>query len=196
MQWKNIYRGIMMGSSDLIPGVSGGTIAVLLGIYDDFIAAINGIFSKKWRKHFTFLFPLGIGIVIAIVLLSRVMDWLLAFYPGPTYFFFLGLIIGVLPLLFREAEAKTTFTFSHYVLVVIGMAVVGSLLFIQDIGQNETVSNLTLITYLLLFISGILASAAMILPGVSGSMVFLVLGVYPTVIRAVSNFHFEIIIIV
>lgn len=66
MEWKNLYRGLIMGTSDVIPGVSGGTIAVLLGIYDRLIAAINGIFTKDWKKHFGFLIPLGIGIVTAI----------------------------------------------------------------------------------------------------------------------------------
>ena len=71
MEWKNIYRGMLMGASDVIPGVSGGTIAVLLGIYDRLIAAINGFLSKDWKKQLGFLVPLGIGVVIAILLLDN-----------------------------------------------------------------------------------------------------------------------------
>src|SRR5699024_5672036 len=88
MEWKNIYRGLLMGASDVIPGVSGGTIAVLLGIYDRLIAAINGFFSKEWKKHLTFLIPLGIGMATAVLLLSRVIEWLFNHYPAPTNFFF------------------------------------------------------------------------------------------------------------
>src|SRR5690625_3110049 len=109
MEWKNIYRGLIMGASDVVPGVSGGTMAVLLGIYDRFIAAIDGIVSKEWRKHIGFLIPLGIGVAVAILSLSHVISWLLEQHSRPTYFFFLGLIIGVLPFLFREAEARTRF---------------------------------------------------------------------------------------
>src|SRR5690625_5145324 len=107
MEWKNLYRGFIMGGTDVIHGVSGGTIAVVLGIYDRLIAAINGIFSKDWKKHLGFLIPLGIGIVTAIFTLAHLMEWLLIYYPGPTFYFFLGLIIGVLPLLFREVDVKT-----------------------------------------------------------------------------------------
>src|SRR5690625_5381279 len=68
-------------SSDL------GTIAVLLGIYDQFIGAINGIFSRDWKKHLSFLVPLAIGVAAAILTLGRIMDWLLKYYPSPTYYF-------------------------------------------------------------------------------------------------------------
>lgn len=74
MEWKNLYRGLFMGASDVIPGVSGGTIAVLLGIYDRLIAAVNGILSKDWKKHLLFLVPLGIGILTAIFLLANVIE--------------------------------------------------------------------------------------------------------------------------
>ena len=82
MEWKNIYRGMMMGISDVVPGVSGGTIAVILGIYDRLIAAINGIFSKEWKKHLQFLVPLVIGVGLAIFSFSHLMKWLLKYHEG------------------------------------------------------------------------------------------------------------------
>lgn len=192
MEWKNIYRGMVMGASDVIPGVSGGTIAVLLGIYDRLIAAINGVFSKDWKKHLSFLIPLGLGIVLAIFSLSRLMEWLLQTHSGPTYFFFLGLIIGVLPFLFRQAEAKSTFKSQHYILLVIGAILIASLVFLHE-SEGAIIENMTFATYLLLFVSGFIGSAAMILPGISGSFMLLVIGVYPTVISAISNFRLDII---
>src|SRR5699024_12865712 len=121
---KNIYRGFAMGISDVVPGVSGGTIAVLLGFYDQLIAAINGFFSRKWKEHFRFLFPLVIGIGLAIFSFSRVMKWLLSNYEQPTYFFFIGLIIGILPYLFRESNARQSFKFHHYALLVLGVVLI------------------------------------------------------------------------
>lgn len=87
MEWRNIYKGFLMGISDLIPGVSGGTIAFLLGIYDRLLTSINGIFSKDWKKHIGFLFPLALGMGVTILLFSRVIKFLLANYFAPTQFF-------------------------------------------------------------------------------------------------------------
>src|SRR5699024_9875358 len=92
MEWKNIYRGMMMGASDLVPGVSGGTIAVLLGIYDQLIASINGLFSKDWKKHLSFLIPLVLGVGSAILAFSHLISWLLKNHESLTHYFFLGLI--------------------------------------------------------------------------------------------------------
>lgn len=192
MEWKNIYRGMLMGASDVIPGVSGGTIAVLLGIYDRLIAAINGFVSKDWKKQLGFLIPLGIGIVIAILLLSHVIEWLFVHYPGPTKFFFLGLIIGILPYLFQKADAKNKFQTKHIILLIIGAVIVGSMAFLQA-GEGAIIQNISTSTYILLFFSGIIASSAMILPGISGSFMLLIIGVYPTVISAISNLQLDVI---
>lgn len=195
MEWKNIYRGLIMGASDVIPGVSGGTIAVLLGIYDRLIAAINGLVSKDWKKQLGFLIPLGIGVVSAILLLSHLIEWLFERHPGPTQFFFLGLIIGILPYLFNQAEVKVNFKVNHYLFLIFGALAVGSMMFLHE-SDGMVIENLTLSTYILLFFSGFIASAAMILPGISGSFILLVIGVYSTVISAISNIQLDIIAVV
>ncbi len=194
MEWKNIYRGLAMGASDVIPGVSGGTIAVLLGIYDRLIAAINGITSKEWKRHLGFLIPLGLGMVIAIFLLANIIEWLFEHYPDPTQFFFLGLIIGVLPYLFNQANAKTTFKAKHFLLLLLGAVIIGSMAFFNA-EESAVMSEMNFSTYVLLFFSGFAGSAAMIIPGISGSFVLLVIGVYVTVIEAISNLYFDIIIV-
>src|SRR5699024_12148396 len=106
MNWKNLYRGFMMGISDVIPGVSGGTIAVLLGIYDDFIASSDGVFTRHWKKHLSFLIPLLLGMGIALLAFSHIIKWLFATYPEQTQCFFLALIIGILPYLFRQTRSE------------------------------------------------------------------------------------------
>ncbi|HLQ82261.1 MAG TPA: DUF368 domain-containing protein [Pseudogracilibacillus sp.] len=194
MQWKNIYRGFFMGISDIVPGVSGGTIAVLLGIYDNLIAAINGLFSKEWKRQFGFLIPLGVGAGLAIYTLSHLMEWLLKTYPIPTFFAFIGLIIGVLPFLLKESGAKTNFKLGHYLLLIVGVIALILLPEAQDTG--EIISERTVGVYITLFISGFLASAAMILPGISGSFILLILGVYYTVINGLKELDISIILIV
>lgn len=192
MEWKNIYRGLLMGASDVIPGVSGGTIAVLLGIYDRLISAINNFFSKDWKKQLGFLVPLAIGMGTAILLLSHVIEWLFEHYPGPTNFFFLGLIIGIIPYLLQQADAKNTFKLNHVGLLIIGGLLIGMMVFL-DAGEGAVITSRSFSTYLLLFFSGFIASAAMILPGISGSFMLLVIGVYSTIIGAISNLQLDVI---
>ena len=195
MEWKNIYRGMVMGASDVIPGVSGGTIAVLLGIYDRLISSISGIFSKDWKKHLSFLIPLGIGMAAAVLLLSKVIEWLFEHYPGPTKFFFLGLIIGILPYLFQQANVKNTFKINHYILLLIGAILISMMIFLQP-HEGTVITSRSASTYVLLFFSGMLGSAAMILPGISGSLVLLIIGVYSTVISAISNLELDVMAVV
>ncbi|RCW73050.1 putative membrane protein [Saliterribacillus persicus] len=195
MEWKNIFRGLLMGASDIIPGVSGGTIAVVLGIYDRLIEAINGFFSKDWKKHMGFLLPLGIGIVTVIFALANVIEWLFEHFPGPTQFGFLGLILGVIPFLLKKSDAKNTFKMQHLFLLIVGTGLVASMVFFHT-GESDPVTSFSTMTYVWLFISGFIASSAMILPGISGSFLLLVLGAYTTIISAVKNLDLPVIMVV
>ncbi|MCM3761405.1 DUF368 domain-containing protein [Alkalihalobacillus oceani] len=185
-----------MGISDLIPGVSGGTIALVLGIYQNLLAAINGLFTRQWKKHLLFLLPLGIGIGAALLAVSHLVEWLLAEYPQPTFFFFLGLIIGIIPKLLHDIEFRRSFTPVHYGLLLIGALIVGLTVFIKEDELAPVMTALTTGDYALLFFAGWLASSAMILPGISGSFIFLLFGVYPTVVNALSTINFPVIITV
>lgn len=195
VEWKNFYRGLIMGISDLIPGVSGGTIAVILGIYNRLLEAISGFFSRKWKRHIGFLFPLILGISTALLLFSRLIEFLLNDHYVPTQFFFMGLIIGVLPYLVKQVQPKRHFTYMHYMILIIAAVLLASLSFIQPLG-SEPISHLTVLTTFGLFFSGWLASMAMLLPGISGSFILLLLGVYPTAIHALSTFNLPFIAVI
>lgn len=192
MEWKNIYRGILMGISDLIPGVSGGTIAFILGIYDRLLEAISGFFSREWKKHLGFLIPLVIGIGVTLLAFSRVIEFLLDNHYEATQFFFMGLILGVIPYIMKQAEVKKNFTKRHIaILVLIGIALAST----AFIGTNDDVApivDLSVPVFFTLFFSGWLASMAMLLPGISGSFILLLLGVYTTAINALSTFNIPI----
>ncbi|RSK29090.1 DUF368 domain-containing protein [Bacillus sp. HMF5848] len=193
MEWKNIFRGFVMGISDLIPGVSGGTLAVVLGIYDQLLESISGVFSKDWKRHVSFLFPLGVGVGLALVLLSKLIEYLLEYHYEPTQFFFIGLIIGVIPLITKRANVRQNFKMSHILVLLLAALLVASMAFTKPDKSADPITTLTLLTVLGLFFSGWLASMAMLLPGISGSFVLLLLGVYPTAIYALSNFDLPII---
>lgn len=193
---RNVIRGIVMGVTDLIPGISGGTIAMVLGIYHELIASINSVFSKDWRKHILFLAPLLLGIGIALVTFSRLIEWLIINHSMPLFFLFNGLILGIIPFLLRTANYKKTFQFSHYTLLVIAALLIASTSLIHEDSMQAIWTNLSFREYMFLFFSGWLASSAMILPGISGSLIFLLLGVYPTVINAISTLNLAIILVI
>ena len=195
MEWKNIYRGLMMGISDLIPGVSGGTIALILGIYDRLLSAISGFFSREWKKHLMFLIPLGVGIGAALLLFSRLIDYLLTYHIVPTQFFFIGLVLGVLPFLSREAGIARNFGPVHYVLLVAVGVSLAATAFLSP-AESEPIRELNASNAPGLFFAGWLGSMAMLLPGISGSFILLLLGAYSTAIAALSDLNLPIIAVI
>ncbi|EOD4601149.1 DUF368 domain-containing protein [Staphylococcus aureus] len=187
-KWINILKGFAMGTSDLVPGVSGGTIALLLGIYNQFIASISGIFSRRFWPSFTFLIPIIIGMLLAMGSLSNLFNYLLSQHHIPTMFFFGGLIIGIVPYLLKISNYKTSFTTKHYMMVIAGIAIL-IVITLMNNGDKHAGETLTLSTGLIIkyFIAGMCASSAMLLPGISGSFMLLVFGVYDTVMLAISE---------
>ncbi|MFS0614100.1 DUF368 domain-containing protein [Lederbergia ruris] len=194
MEWKNLLRGLLIGATDLIPGVSGGTVAFVLGIYDKLLASISGFFSRDWKKHIGFLFPLALGMGTALLVLSKGIDYLLTEHKEPTQFFFMGLVLGVLPYLMKQAEVKRNFSTKHYIVLVILAILFASLGFLNTQENVEPITSLNMTTTIGLFFSGWLASMAMLLPGISGSFVLLLLGVYSTAINALSTLNIPLII--
>lgn len=185
-----------MGITDLIPGISGGTMAVILGIYHKLLAAINGLFSRQWKRSARYLIPVGLGMVLAIFGFSRVMDWLLANAAQPTYFFFIGLILGIIPFLLKSVDYRRTFKPLHYGLLLLA---IGAMLLFGMLRADEAVEAILAPTgqqYVFLFFAGWLASTALILPGISGTFVLLLLGLYPTIISALKNLHLPVIAVV
>ncbi len=187
-KWINILKGFAMGTSDLVPGVSGGTIALLLGIYNQFIASISGIFSRRFWPSFTFLIPIIIGMLLAMGSLSNLFNYLLSQHHIPTMFFFGGLIIGIVPYLLKISNYKTSFTTKHYMMVIAGIAIL-IVITLMNNGDKHAGETLTLSTGLIIkyFIAGMCASSAMLLPGISGSFMLLVFGVYGTAMLAISE---------
>ncbi|MFF0674696.1 DUF368 domain-containing protein [Staphylococcus xylosus] len=189
IKWSNLWKGFAMGTTDLVPGVSGGTIALLLGIYDDFIRSISGIFSKRFWESLKFLIPIGLGMVIAIGVLSKLINYLLSTHTIPTMFFFVGLIGGIIPYLLKTSKFKQTFNTLHYILLVLGIVIIVVITLLNN-GDKHAGETLTLNSGLVIkyFIAGMCASSAMLLPGISGSFMLLVFGIYGTVMFAISEF--------
>lgn len=190
-----LLKGIAMGAADVVPGVSGGTIAFITGIYERWVNALSSIgpeavrkllnegFSSAWRHvDGTFMVSLFAGIAISMLSLAKVIKWLMAHQPVALWSFFFGLVIASIILLMRQVKASDDMSAKTLFLFTIGAVVAGGISLIPT-GQTAELS------YVFLFFSGALAICAMILPGVSGSFILVLIGAYEVFINALSDFN-------
>ena len=174
---KLIIKGIGIGIANMIPGVSGGTMALIMGIYEDLIAALRSVNLK-------FLIPLGIGIAGALLVGARVIPFLIEDYPLATSALFFGLILASAREPFRRLERRGGVEF------LIGLAGFLSAFFV--VGLTRTLPYAPSLIFI--FICGFIAICAMILPGISGALILVLLGQYETIIRALRDLEIPIII--
>ncbi len=187
-----ILKGGIIGIANVIPGVSGGTMAVVLGIYEKLIEAVGNFLTNKARRkeYFLFLLKVFIGAGITILLFSWVMDYLLTNYRVYTYLFFIGLILGSIPSIYKshydmKLNFVSIFTFSIAVALILGLfffAPEKTASIDQGAEHQWNVPKA-----LILIISGILSGGSMIMPGISGSFVLVLLGQYHYIIRSLKN---------
>lgn len=180
-----------MGIANVIPGVSGGTIAIILGIYEKFISAISNLF-KDIKENFRFLIPVVIGMVLAILILSSVIEYSYDNFPIPTMLLFVGLVLGGIPMLLKNVIGrKECKMFSSYIILIFTFSLV-ILMACSDLifGTVKEVNLLELNIggYILLFIVGVIAAATMVIPGISGSLMLMLLGYYYPIIERINDF--------
>lgn len=191
---KNIIifiKGFIFGTANIIPGVSGGTIAITLNIYEK-ILNIFGYFTKNIKENLQFLIPFGLGILGAVILMSNVISYSLENYAFSTTMLFVGLILGGLPPIINKTKAgyqnKNLIFFATSFIVVIFITFLGSK------GQ-KIILDIETTTFITLLIVGAIASTAMVIPGISGSFVLMMLGYYEPILNIVKNaFDFNNII--
>ncbi|MGN1304401.1 MAG: DUF368 domain-containing protein [Oscillospiraceae bacterium] len=187
-------KGIAIGIANAVPGVSGGTIAVITKIYDKLLAAITPNI-KKLIKNLPFLIPVGLGMLIGILAAAKVLGFLFDEYNVPTQMFFIGVVIGSIPMIYKECTAEKKLSavciapFAAGILVMVAMALLSP-------AESAASGGLDLAGGIILFISSVLAAAAMVIPGISGALIFKVLGAYDMVIGAVNDFNIPILLVV
>lgn len=183
---KKILSGVVIGVANIIPGVSGGTMMVAMGIYDKLISSITGLF-KDFKKSVKFLLPIGIGMVLGIVVLSKIIAMMFEAIPFQTNCLFIGLILGSFPFIIKNVKGHTV-KLQHMIACILFFALVlGSALLGESSGKDATLIG-GIIPMIKLFLVGVVASATMIIPGVSGSMVLMLLGYYDVIISNISLF--------
>ncbi len=192
-------KGMAMGAADVVPGVSGGTIAFISGIYEELLETISNVNFKllktlrkegikaAWNQvNGSFLLALFIGIGISIVSLSKVITWLLENEPVPLWAFFFGLVLASVLYIGKQIEK---WNFTTVIFTILGLGLGYMITVIPSAPSQE--SNL-----IFLFFAGAIASCAMILPGISGSYILLLMGAYSTVMAAVNDRNLVVIGIV
>ncbi|MEY8392869.1 DUF368 domain-containing protein [Lachnospiraceae bacterium] len=183
---KMILKGVMMGVANIIPGVSGGTMAVSMGIYDKMIHAATHLFSE-FKKSMKILIPIVIGMALGIVALARIIEYMFAKVPFQTNLLFIGLIVGGLPAITGKVKGKTI-RLSHILAFLLFFALVAGLALLGE--QEGAAADLSfgLVNVLKIFGVGIVASATMVIPGVSGSMMLMLMGYYNPVLSEINKF--------
>ncbi len=182
-------RGLAMGAADVVPGVSGGTIAFITGIYEELLETISGFnldLLKTWKKegfkafwmksNASFLVALFLGIGISIVSLSKLISWLLLEHPIPLWSFFFGLILASIWLV-----GKTIKKWNAQTIIGLLAGTIGAYLITISTPADQTES------LIYIFFCGMLAICAMILPGISGSFILLLLGAYQTILGGITG---------
>ena len=184
--FKNIIKGMMIGIANIMHGVSGGTLAVSMGIYDKLIHCITHILSE-FKESMKFLLPIFAGAGIALVALTFVIEALFQYYPIPTNLLFIGLIVGGLPPVVTKVKSHKL-SFGHILAGLLFFALVVGMAMMGDNGNRQVTLNLGIVPMIKLVLVGIIAAATMIIPGVSGSMVLLILGYYQPIIQQITAF--------
>ncbi|MCG6878467.1 MAG: DUF368 domain-containing protein [Deltaproteobacteria bacterium] len=191
-------KGFCMGAADVVPGVSGGTMAFIMGIYEELIDAIRSfdlrslklILSAKIKgfleyTHWRFLLPLGFGILLAVFSLSKVLSWLLQNQPVLIWSFFLGLILASVVMVSRRVESWLPLTWCSLLAGLVGIYL------LVGLAPGATPDS-----YWFLFLSGAVAICAMVLPGISGSFILVLMGKYQYILEAVNDRNLLVLFIV
>lgn len=190
----NIFYGIILGVSNVIPGVSAGTMAVVLNIYDELLDAVS-LKKEHLKKNFMFLATMGIGAIIGILVFSNTITFLFEKYNMPTNFMFMGIIIGSIPMVINHAKQGEKIRSKNWLPFVITFGIMIIMVFTKDTETNVVIlreANLGMSLWLVF--AGAISAFSMIIPGISGSFIMLTLGVYTSVITAVSEFNFMILV--
>ena len=185
--------GMVIGIANAIPGVSGGTMAVVLNVYDRLIALVS-LNLKKILRDLPFALLLVAGAGTGIVLFAKLISGLFDSYPVPTTWFFMGLIVGSIPFVARRTRGTGSVPVKAVLGTIAVVVMIITVFFRPDEGAGQAITALDPAVFLFLFLASVAAAAAMIVPGLSGSFVFLMLGAYRTVIRAVSDMNLPILL--
>lgn len=181
---KEICRGSLLGVANIMPGVSGGTLAISMGIYDKIIYAVTHL-RKDPKNSIRILAPIGVGVLLGFIGLSYIIRWLFMFYPLQTNLLFIGLVLGGLPEIVKPIR-REKITGVRILVCLLFFSLV-SVLPLLNISGKEAVMDFSFLTGAKMFGIGIISAATMVVPGVSGSMILLILGYYQPLLDEITG---------
>lgn len=179
-----MVKGFIVGSTMMVPGVSGGSMAMILGIYDHLIASLSSFFSD-WKANLLYLAAFAIPSVFGIVLCADPITSVIDRFPIVSMFFFFGLVFGSVPMLVRKADISS-FRLKHAVALLLGAAAVIGMSYIPH-ADTAAVSVMDARTFILQIITGVVVAIGFILPGISTSYLLLLLGTYDFIMEAIAS---------
>ena len=190
---RNFLVGGIMGIANIIPGVSGGTIAVVFGIFEELMEALGNFITDKenrW-KYIRFLVTVFGGAIITIIIFARVLTWAFENYTLMTVYFFLGLILGSIPVVVKSHKDMSisisriiSFSISFIVVIILALLQTGDK---QAGGQELSFSTIGIFDYLYYTFCGAISASAMIIPGISGSFILILLGIYWDILASLNG---------
>lgn len=186
------FKGMFVGGTMLVPGVSGGSMAIILGVYDRLVSSVSSFFKHK-RESFLFLLTFALGGGIGMLLFANPLLSLIGMWRRPMLYFFLGAVIGSIPMICREAKIKR-FDWRQPLYVVIGILIVLAIgLLPSDMAANSEMQA-GVVSFLWLLAAGFIAAVALVLPGISVSYMLLMMGLYDETMRAITELYFPFLI--
>lgn len=188
--FSNFFKGILIGAGAILPGISSGVLCVIFGLYENLLNSVLGFF-KNIRKNFKFLFPICSGGLLGVLIFSKLLNYMLYAYPLQTKSTFVGLILSTVPSLIKDVNKKEKFRL-HYLFYLIAALILGLLSVFLE--KKVPVISGTSYNYFYLLFCGFMMSVGIIVPGVSSTIILMLLGVYSSYLTSVSSLYMPILI--
>lgn len=186
----NVFKGILIGAGAILPGISSGVLCVIMGIYEKLLDSVLNFF-KDIKNNVKYLFPIVLGGIIGIILFSNLLNYFFYQFPIQTKSIFIGLIIGTIPELIKEVNKKEKYNRKNIIYMIVAMIIgVGTVI----LENRLHISELRDVNFIYIIICGIIMSLGIVVPGVSSTIILMLLGIYSLYLQSVANLYFPVLI--
>ena len=188
--FKECVKGIAIGAGAILPGISSGVLCVIFGIYEKLLDSILNFF-KNPKQNIKFLLPIIIGVAIGVILFSQILNYLLYKYTIQTKSIFIGLILGSIPSLIKQVNKREKFKIKNLFVMILTFALGIIMVLIEN---NIKIVDLQSVKFIYLVLTGFFMSIGVVVPGVSSTVILMLMGVYTLYLQSVANIYFPVLI--